>query len=65
MHVISRKKLRDFCKKHADCCEVLDDWYRTVSKAKWGNLVELQAIYPQAEAVAHILHHSQQDQKNR
>ncbi len=54
MHVISRKKLRDFCKKHADCCEVLDDWYRTVSKEKWENLVEVQAIYPQAEAVGNF-----------
>ncbi len=24
MHVISRKKLRQFCQKHADCCEALE-----------------------------------------
>ncbi|WP_026733808.1 type II toxin-antitoxin system HigB family toxin [Fischerella sp. PCC 9605] len=54
MHVISRKKLREFCKEHADCYEALDDWYRTASQANWGNLIELQAVYPQAEAVGNF-----------
>ncbi|MBG1269344.1 type II toxin-antitoxin system HigB family toxin [Nostoc sp. WHI] len=55
MHVISRKKLRQFCQKHADCCEALDDWYITVSKADWANLLEVQTIYPQAEAVSKFI----------
>ncbi|MBN3907650.1 MAG: type II toxin-antitoxin system HigB family toxin [Nostoc sp. NMS1] len=55
MHVISRKKLRQFCQKHADCCEALDDWYITASKADWGNLLEVQTIYPQAEAVSKFI----------
>ncbi|MEH1895284.1 MAG: type II toxin-antitoxin system HigB family toxin [Nostoc sp.] len=55
MHVISRKKLRQFCKKHADCCEALDDWYITASKADWANLLEVQTIYPQAEAVSKFI----------
>ena len=54
MHVISRKKLREYCNKHANSCEALDDWYRTVSKAKWTNLVEVQEIYPQAESVGNF-----------
>ena len=55
MHVISRKKLRQFCQKHADCCEALDDWYTTASKADWGNLLEVQTIYPKAEAVGEFI----------
>lgn len=54
MHIISRKKLRNFCKQHADCCDALDDWYIIASKANWGNLVEVQAVYPQAEAVSNF-----------
>jgi mRNA interferase HigB len=54
MHIISRKKLRDFSKEHADCCEALDDWYKTASKAIWRNLVEVQAVYLQAEAVSNF-----------
>ncbi len=54
MHIISRKKLREFCKEHADCCESLDDGYVTVSKAAWKNLLELQVVYTQAEAVGNF-----------
>jgi mRNA interferase HigB len=54
MHVISRKQLREHCQTHADSCEALDDWYRTASKAHWANLVEVQAVYPKAEAVGNF-----------
>jgi mRNA interferase HigB len=54
MHVISRKNLREFCQKHGDCYEVLDDWYKIASKAIWGNLLEVQTAYPQAESVGNF-----------
>jgi mRNA interferase HigB len=54
MHIISGKKLRKVCKEHADCCEALDDWYGIASKAKWRNLLEVQTVYPQAEAVSNF-----------
>ncbi|MCY7382053.1 MAG: type II toxin-antitoxin system HigB family toxin [Microcoleus sp. CAN_BIN18] len=54
MHVISRKKLREYCKNHADSCEALDDWYKIASKAVWANLVEVQSVYPKAESVGNF-----------
>jgi mRNA interferase HigB len=54
MHVISRKKLREYCQSHADSCEALDDWYKIASKAAWANLVEVQAVYPKADAVGNF-----------
>ena len=51
MHVISRKKLREYCKKHADSCDALNEWYKTTSKAQWSNLLEVQVVYPKAEVV--------------
>ena len=54
MHVISRKKLRDFCQEHANSCEILDDWYITASKADWRNLVQVESVYPKAEAVGNF-----------
>jgi mRNA interferase HigB len=54
MHVISRKKLREYCQSHADSCEALDDWYKISSKANWANLIEVQAVYPKAEAVGNF-----------
>ncbi|PSB20089.1 type II toxin-antitoxin system HigB family toxin [Phormidesmis priestleyi ULC007] len=54
MHVISRRKLRDFCENHADACEALDDWFKTTNQAEWKKLVEVQCVYPQAEAVGNL-----------
>ncbi len=54
MHVISRRRLREFCQSHADSCEALDDWYDTASQASWQNLIEIQQTYPRAEAVSNF-----------
>ncbi|NET00519.1 MAG: type II toxin-antitoxin system HigB family toxin [Sphaerospermopsis sp. SIO1G1] len=54
MHIISRKKLRQYCQQHADSCEALDDWYFTASKSEWANLIEMQSVYPKAEAVGNF-----------
>ena len=54
MHVISRKKLRDYCHNHADSCEALDDWYKIASQVNWTKLIEVQTIYTQAEAVGNF-----------
>jgi mRNA interferase HigB len=54
MHVISRRRLREFCESHADSCEALYDWYDTASQASWQNLIEVQQTYPRAEAVSNF-----------
>jgi mRNA interferase HigB len=54
MHVISRKKLREFWQQHADAHDVLDNWYKIATKAQWSNLAEVQEIYPTAEAVSNF-----------
>jgi len=52
MHVISYRRLREFAEKHADSRDALDDWYRIAVKAIWSNLVEVQTVFPKAEAVS-------------
>ena len=54
MRVISRKILREFCRSHSDSCDALYDWYRVASKSHWQNLIEVQAVYPKAEAVGNL-----------
>ena len=54
MHVISRKKLREFCQQHADSCDALNSWYKNACKASWSHLLEVQTLYPQAEAVGNL-----------
>ena len=54
MHVISYRKLREYGEKHANCKDALDNWYRVVSRLVWENLVEVQAVFPKAEAVGNF-----------
>jgi mRNA interferase HigB len=54
MHVISYRRLREFVEKHSDCREALDNWYRIAIKADWSNLLEVQAVFPTAEAVGNF-----------
>ena len=55
MHVISYKQFRDFGKKHSDSCGVLDDWLKVVVRANWSNLIQLQSVFPQAEAIDNFI----------
>jgi mRNA interferase HigB len=51
MHIISYKRLRSFGERHADCRTALDSWFKVEAKASWSNLVEVQSVFPKAEAV--------------
>lgn len=54
MHIISYKRIREFSAKHADCRDALDNWFRVAKKASWSNLVEVQSVFPKAEAVGNF-----------
>jgi mRNA interferase HigB len=51
VHVISRKRLREFADAHSDCEKSLDAWYRVAKKARWLKLLDVQQVYPATEAV--------------
>jgi|SRR6476469_6068467 len=51
MHIISYKRVREYSETHADCGEALENWFKIASKAKWSNLIEVQSVFPKAEAV--------------
>ena len=51
MHVISFSRLREFGRRHADAQKALDDWFKVTSKANWKDLLNVQSIFPMAEAV--------------
>ena len=54
MQVISYKRFREFGQKHAACRDALDAWFRVATSANWSNLVEVQAVFPLAEAVGNF-----------
>ena len=49
MNVISRKKLEEFWIEHLDSKAPLKNWFNTCRKARWGNLDEVQEVYPHAD----------------
>jgi mRNA interferase HigB len=51
VHVISKKKLREFYAKPADAEEPLLAWHRTVSKASWRTLNDVRNSFPSADLV--------------
>ncbi|HBO45538.1 MAG TPA: hypothetical protein DD670_16720 [Planctomycetaceae bacterium] len=53
MHVISKKKLREFWEKHPDAEEPLRAWHRIVEKTRWENFAEVRATFPSADLIGH------------
>jgi mRNA interferase HigB len=51
LHVITRKRLRDFAAVHADAGPALDAWFRVVDKVIWKTFVEVRQTYRSADLV--------------
>ena len=51
MHIISRKKLREFWEIEKQAETPLDNWYRTAKNANWQNIVEVRQAFPHADLV--------------
>ncbi|WP_406694598.1 type II toxin-antitoxin system HigB family toxin [Singulisphaera sp. Ch08] len=54
MHVISRKKLKEFAKAHPAFETALESWYRLVKNARWTNFADIRADYPTADQVGNL-----------
>ena len=51
MHIITRKRLLEFSKKHPDSAESLDRWYRIVKQSNYNSFSELRKTFPKADQV--------------
>jgi mRNA interferase HigB len=51
MHVISKKRLRDFWEHHPDSEKELLAWYKIARKARWSRLAEVRATFRSADKV--------------
>lgn len=54
MHIITRKRLLEFSKKHPDSIESLDRWYRIVKQSNYNSFAELRKTFPKADQVGKI-----------
>jgi mRNA interferase HigB len=51
VHIISRKKLKEFSALHPDADTALESWYRLVRRAEWRNFADLRRDYASADQV--------------
>lgn len=51
MHIISRKILRDFSRKHASAKGPLDAWWAEVKQAEWRHFADILAQYNSVDMV--------------
>ncbi len=54
MHVISKKKLREFWKEHPKAQSPLEAWYQIVRHAEWENFSDVRATFNTADQVGHF-----------
>jgi mRNA interferase HigB len=54
MHIITRKRILEFSKKHPDCSTALESWYRIVKRTDFKSLNELRQTFPSADIVGNV-----------
>ncbi len=55
MHIISRRRLREFARDHPDAGEALAHWYNAARKALWRNFADLRATFGNVDQVGHFV----------
>lgn len=51
MHVITRRALVDFARRHPQAEAPLDFWYRAARRSPWRSIAEVRRVFPSADSV--------------
>jgi mRNA interferase HigB len=51
MHIISRKALHEFARRHPDSKTALDTWFRILKTNEFRSFNELRQVFPSADKV--------------
>jgi mRNA interferase HigB len=54
MHIITRKCLLEFSKKHPDCSTALESWYWIFKRTNFNSFNELRQTFPSADIVGNL-----------
>lgn len=54
MHIITRRRLLEFGRKHPDAEEPLDRWYRIVKRTDFKSFSVLRKAFPSADQVGRL-----------
>lgn len=52
MHIISRKRLKEFWEQHSDVEQPLRAWYADVRQANWKSPSDIKKVYRNASIIA-------------
>jgi mRNA interferase HigB len=55
MHIISRRKLREFSGEHPEAKEALDHWYNAARRALWRTFSDVRATFGSADQVGEFV----------
>ncbi len=55
MHIISKKRLREFWERHTDAETPLSAWHSVTEKHRWKSFHELRQVYPSADQVGRFI----------
>jgi mRNA interferase HigB len=55
MHIISKKKLRDFWDHYAKAKSPLEAWYQIVKRAEWENFADVRKTFKTADLVGRFV----------
>ncbi len=51
MHVISKKRLKDFWEQHSDSRKPLEGWFKIVRSTRYRTFQELRTTFPKADKI--------------
>ena len=54
MHIITRRRLREFSAKHPDAEQPLERWYRIIKRTDFNSLSELRIVFPSADQTGRL-----------
>ena len=54
MHIISRKRLLEFIRKHPDAEKPLDRWYRIVKRTEFESFSDVRKTFPTANQIGRL-----------
>ena len=55
MHIISYKKIREFCGKHTAAVRPLNHWYRIVKHEEFKMFTDIKQLFPSADKVGNFV----------
>ncbi len=54
MHIVTRKRLNEYAKKHPDAKTSLEHWYKGMKQGHFQSFVELRVEFPHADQVGKL-----------